>query len=382
MKVLTRIFVKLLILVMIIAGVGGAVAAWNAYQQSTPDDTMETYLSYLIDNKAEQAYAWLDQSEQKAMTEAEYAKALDAGDYVLYSGYRITKGDLRRGESGQEYLDYHVKFLNAADEVKLEDDFTVKKQSTPIFGVFDSWKVMSDHCLIQDYEITVPAGAELYLNNELADSAWITEDETAPFCDHYVIPYLIPDEITVTIRHDVLKSVTAVIDVTKQGEDYSGKMELKESAKGECTELGVLALKTLFSGAASGALEEKETLFSACQKSAEQFVTEQAKIFADSMENFKQIAISDFAPHFSEPVFEEAGAIQCEMTLAYRRVVREEVTYESGDYLEDGTAEYLTETVEHAANETAKMTMRYEDGAWQIAAISVPLALQQDGQTE
>ena len=160
MKVLMRLFVKVLLLILVIAGAGGGACAWQAYRQSAPEAVVDRYLMCLIENDAENAYKLLDQSESTAMSSEEYAGALEAQDYILYSGYKIREGVVRRDSSANEYVDYHVEFLNAADEVKQEEEFTVKKQEDSILGIFDCWRVMAQHCLVQDYKITVPAGAE------------------------------------------------------------------------------------------------------------------------------------------------------------------------------------------------------------------------------
>ena len=375
MKVLIRILTKLVILVLVIAAAGGGACTWQAYQQSTPEYTMEQYLTCLIENTPEKAYAMLDQSENETITAEEYADALLEQEYSLYSGYQLKNGETKRDADGNEYEEYHVEFLNAADEVKLEADFTVKKQEKAVVGIFDSWKVMAKHCLVQNYPITVPTGAELYLNNELADSSWIVEGEDAAY-DNYVIPTLIPGEVEVTIRHAVLASVTETLDVTDPEQNYSGEMELKESAQNECMELGVKALKALFSAAVSDNLTNSAEMFASCMEQAEQYVKEQAEAFDAGDGVFKQVAVSGFAAQFSAPVFDkESGALTTEMTFSYHYVVREDVTYESGDYLEDGSPEYITEAVEHTNDDDAKLTMAYYDGAWHIEYLDIPVVL-------
>lgn len=377
MKVLRRLLTKLVILVLVITAAGGGACAWQAYRQSTPDYRLEQYLSCLIENDTEKAYAMLDQSENEQITAEEYASALLAQEYSLYSGYNIKNGETSRDADGNEYEEYHVEFLNAANEVKLESDFTVKKQAEAVFGIFDSWKVMAKHCLVQNYPITVPAGSELYLNNVLADASWIVKGED-PAYDNYVVPTMIPGEVEVTIRHAILETVTETLDVTDTDQDYGGEMILKESAKNECLELGVKALKTLFSAAVSDKLSDSEEIFASCTETAQQYVTAQAAAFDAGNGVFKQAAASDFAASFGNPVFsEENGALTTEMTFTYHYVVREDVTYESGEYLEDGSPEYITESVDHKGDSSAKLTMMYEDGAWKIVEMDFPVVLQQ-----
>lgn len=78
MKVFKRVLIKFIILLFVVGLSGGGAACWQAYRQSTPEYSIETYLSKLIDNSSDKAYVLLDQSEDAALTEAEYAMALEA----------------------------------------------------------------------------------------------------------------------------------------------------------------------------------------------------------------------------------------------------------------------------------------------------------------
>ena len=137
MKVMKRVLIKMIILLLVVAVFGGGAACMQAYRQSTPKYAIETYLSRLIDNRADKVYALLDQSEDAAITAEEYAAVLEEKQYSLYSEYNLFEIEKRRDNDGQEYIDYRIEFLDAAQAVQLEEDFTVKKQASPTFGIFD-----------------------------------------------------------------------------------------------------------------------------------------------------------------------------------------------------------------------------------------------------
>lgn len=156
MKVWKRILIKTVILAAVIAAGGGAAAFYQAYRQSSAEYAVNHYLTLLIDNSQEKAYACLDQSEAEMMTAEVYEKALDAKKYSLYSSCDVTKEENRRDSNGNEYVDYHAKFKDAGGEVKAEENFTVKKQADQVYGLFDRWKVLSTHCMVTDFMLTVP----------------------------------------------------------------------------------------------------------------------------------------------------------------------------------------------------------------------------------
>lgn len=374
MRVLRRVLIKLFILLLVIVIFGGGAAAWRAYEQSTPEYAVQKYLTMLIEDNGDRAYTLLDQSEDDALTIEEYREALKARKYSLYSGFRTKAGETRHDENGNEYIDYHVEFLNAADEVEMEDAFTVKKQSQAVLGVFENWKVQSAHCMVRNYSITVPAGSMVYLNNVKADTSWIAETDSVS-ADTYVIPKLVPGKIGLTIRHGALESVNTTLDVTSEPVDYMTNVSLKQSAMDECKELGVKALKVLFTSAANGEFKDDDSLLENCKKAAKKFVKEQAAVFAEEGSTFKNVGISDFAAQFGEPVFTEGenGAMTAEMQFSFRYLVKTETVEDTGEVYEDGTA--ITETTAASKNgdATAVFGMAFYDGVWHIDSMELPV---------
>lgn len=375
MKVFKRILIKLIIFLLVVAAAGGGAAGWQAYRQSTSEYTIDKYLSHLIDNDSTKAYALLDQSEDGAITMSEYESVLTAKKYSLYAKYQADEVEKRRDNNGNEYTDFHVKFLNAGDEVQFEDDFVVKKQAAAVFGIFDKWKVLSGHCMVKNFQLTVPTGSQVYLDNELADTGWIVRDDVAPSFDCYRIPSLIPGKISLVVRHPALESVNTTLDVLAGNADYSDKMALKKAAQDECMETGVKALKQLYASAAKEKTDELEDLFGACLDAAEKFVTDQGGEFHKDTSVFKNAAISEFAVQFGDLVFseEENGAIKTEMALSYHYAVHEDVTSDTEEVDEEGNPIQQTETDSSSGDNTAKFEMAFYDGAWHIETLDIPV---------
>ena len=59
-------------------------------------------------------------------------------------------------------------------------------------GLFDRWKVLSEHCMVKNFLLTVPDGSEVYLDAEQADASWLVTEDVPASCDRYQIPTLIP----------------------------------------------------------------------------------------------------------------------------------------------------------------------------------------------
>lgn len=374
MKVVKRIIIKLLILLFVVAvGIGGA-AVYQGQRQSTPDYTIDRYLTLLTENNSEKAFSMLDETDGISLTKAEFSEAVTGKKYSLYASFKATAQEKRRDSAGNEYADYHVEFLNAADEIQMEEDFTLKKQPEQRFGMFDVWEVLSDHCMIRNFQIKVPAGSAVYLDAVEADVTWMTREKNSPVTT-CTFPQLIPGEKSLTIRHPILESVNTTVDPSGETVDYTSKMPLKESAQDECKELGVAVLKNLLTASVKEKKSEIDESLSECIKEAEKFVKEEGALLHQDGSDFKSIAVSAFAVQFSDPVFsEENGSIQTEMTFSYHyRIKRDVVSVSEDQVQEDGTPLEYIETVENSGNSTAKMTMEYLDGSWKVVSLEIPV---------
>lgn len=374
MKVVKRITLKTLILLAVIAVSVGASVFWQAFRQRTPDHTIELYLSHLIENEGDQAFALLDQAEYGMIDEAEYKRALEKEKYSLYSDCEIEEFGYRRDENGKEYADYHVKFKDADGEIKLEQDISLRKQENAVFGIFDRWKVSAGHSMVRDYKIRVAAGSELYLNNEKADSIWCEKDETQPFAEDYTIPSLILGENNVSVRHSIFKQIDRTITAEDEGMDFTGEIALKDSAKKLCMELGVKALKELFVSSARETLEDSEGLFNECQKSAQDFVKRQTEEFYQENDVLKTVAVSNFQTEFGEPEIteKENGAVQVEMQLSFDYKVRMDEVSDTELLRDDGTPIQRVEAHSYTGNRTAVFEMTWYDETWHITSVKIP----------
>ena len=374
MKAFTRVLLKLTLFLLIVAAAACGAIGWRTYQRGAPDYIMDQYLSLLVDGNDAKAYGLLDQSEDDKMTQDEFEEAVKGKQYGLCASYTAQELEKRTDNNGNEYVDFHAEFRNAEDAVQSEENFTVKKQAKAAFGVFDQWKVLSGHCMVKDLEITVPAGSELYLDSRPVDAAWITRDGVPSSLDRYRIPSLLPGKVSLVIRHPVLESVNTTLDTNEGSQDYSAQMALKKSAQSECMELGISALKQLYAGAVKEDAGELG-LFDACAKKAKKFVKNQGSAFHKEDRAFQSVAVSKFAPEYGTPVFAEGedGAITVEMKLGYHYLLREDVTTDTEETQEDGTPVQETKRDSRSGDSSATFSMTYQNGAWSIASIDVPL---------
>ncbi len=375
MKVFWRVLLKLFILLLVAAAAAAGAIGWHAYQQSTPGYIIDQYLACLIDNDDEKAFELLDQSEETAMTQEEYAEALKGKRYSLSSGYTVSELQQRVDNNGNEYADFHAEFKNAEDEVQFEDDFVVKKQADTAFGIFDRWKVLSGHCMVKNLKITVPTGSQVYLDNAPLDPAWIVRDGVPYSMDCYQIPALVPGRKSLVIRHSELEALNTTLDTNDGDQDYVSQMTLKRAAGEECMTIGISALKQFYAVSVNDKTADLEELFKACLEEVSQAVKDQKNAFEEDNSVFQGLGVSEFAPQYGAPAFAEGEdkVITVEMTLGYHYVMRKDVTSDTGDVYDDGTPIQQTERVTESGDASAKFVMAYQDGAWIISHAEIPV---------
>ncbi|MCC8138062.1 MAG: hypothetical protein LIO76_08390 [Clostridiales bacterium] len=415
MKVFRRILIKLVILIVVIALFGGAAYVNHYWPQSSSQGALEEYLSLLIENNAEEAYERLDQSESTVLTLTEYQAAVQAWKYALYESCQTEEISVRQGSNGDSYADYHVEFLNSSDEVQLECDITLKKQSDAILGMLDQWKVLPDHCLVTGLRITVPAGSTLYLDGEEADSAWIVagEEESSEQSDTaaetgdasetdgtdeteatdetensenteaskvcYELPGILPQEISVTVRHPILESLEAMLDPLDGDVDYSESMDWKESANSSCMELAVSALKQIYTAAVTLETDTLDEMFSECLEDVTAIVESQSEEFyrEDDVTHpeFESVGIYDYEADFEEPIFTDAenGRITAVMTFTYHYAVHNTERVETGDIWADGENAWEYQTVSYTGKAAAEFVLSYYEDEWHIEAVTLPV---------
>lgn len=374
MKVWKRILIKLIILLAVVLISGGGAAFYQAYRQSSAEDAMERYLACLIDNDQKMAYDFLDQSEDGELSREQYQEALSAKKYSLYASYELKEVNERRDSQGREYVDYQVTFLNLDGEKKAEETLTAKKQKDAVYGIFEHWKVLSNHCLVKEFYLTAAADSEVYLNGQLADSSMIRNEDGENAKDTYLFENMIPGSYEAVIRHPVLEAIEAEVNTESERVDYTEQVQWKPSAKAACEELGIQYLKALYTSAVKEKKQDSESVMKYAEKMSEKLITQQAEKFHADGITFKSAAISGFQAEFSAPEFsEKENELKTEMTLRYHYVVKQDVERETDETDEEGTPILEKETVTATGDAQAAMTIVYQDGTWKITAVKMDL---------
>ena len=370
MKVWQRILIKLIIFILVVAAAFDIVAGIRANQQSAPQYVINKYLQYLIDNEPGKAYDMLDFTQDGTLTEAEYYSVLAEKKYSLAAGWTLSGGDVDQEKTDEDMLTYDVNFVNAAGETLQTGQFTLIRQSKVVAGLFDSWKVLSGHCMVKNLKITVPQGSSIYLDEEAVPAERLISSQDGKDC--YEIPTLLPGKVSLVVRNELLTSQEKIFNPL-DGDVEITEMNLKESLGDQAGLVAAEALQNLYSCAAAGDASGLAESLDLCSTAAKKFVRKQHSKFTSDENPFVDVYLSSFTAAPENLRYDtEKMAYAIDLKLSYRYTITTTEQVESGEYDEYWNAIMVDQEVTRSGDNTAEFTLIRQDGQWVISELEIP----------
>ena len=194
-----------------------------------PEGVAKEYLNARINNDASRIYDSLGLTGDTTFTSKEtfekiFAESSNAFDDVL--NYKLI--DISYNESK---LSANVKF-QVASENSDEDTVTIRviKNSKKKFLIFDSWQVanVSDSLVVKDYQISVPKGSTVQVNDVSLDSKYLNADKSTDELDVYVLPQIFESDASIKINLPYGIEVTDEMNVSSYNTTYKANITLKD----------------------------------------------------------------------------------------------------------------------------------------------------------
>lgn len=194
-----------------------------------PEGVATEYLKAMISNDASRIYDSLGLTGDTTFTSKEtfekiFAESSNAFDDVL--NYKLI--DISYNESK---LSANVKF-QVASENSDEDTVTIRviKNSKKKFLIFDSWQVanVSDSLVVKDYQISVPKGSTVQVNDVSLDSKYLNADKSTDELDVYVLPQIFESDASIKINLPYGIEVTDEMNVSSYNTTYKANITLKD----------------------------------------------------------------------------------------------------------------------------------------------------------
>lgn len=194
-----------------------------------PEGVATEYLKAMISNDASRIYDSLGLTGDTTFTSKEtfekiLAESSNAFDDVL--NYKLI--DISYNESK---LSANVKF-QVASENSDEDTVTIRviKNSKKKFLIFDSWQVanVSDSLVVKDYQISVPKGSTVQVNDVSLDSKYLNADKSTDELDVYVLPQIFESDASIKINLPYGIEVTDEMNVSSYNTTYKANITLND----------------------------------------------------------------------------------------------------------------------------------------------------------
>ncbi len=82
---------------------------------------------------------------------------------------------------------YNIKYTVAGYKEEHEMNMVLIKQKEKKYLIFENWKMSSDNLITKDWVISIPKGAELFIDNKKVSSQYQNFSQSDAYTDHYVI---------------------------------------------------------------------------------------------------------------------------------------------------------------------------------------------------
>ena len=220
-----KILIGVIVLV-VVALIGGYCFLNNRFG---PEGVATEYLEAMISNDAGRIYDSLGLTGDTTFTSEEefkkvFEKSYNAFDDVL--NYKLVNVSYNESK-----LSANVEFQIASENSE-EDTVTIRviKNSKKKFLIFDSWQVanVSDSLVVKDYQISVPKGSTVQVNEISLDSKYLNSEKSTNELDVYVIPQIFEASASIKINLPYGIEVTDEMDVSSYNTTYEADITLED----------------------------------------------------------------------------------------------------------------------------------------------------------
>ncbi len=211
MLVFFREFLKIVLVLVGCAFLGIFIAIGT--RASSPYRFAEEYFSYYVTNNYEEMYKMIDCKESE-FTNLENFKNKCEGEKVYGSitGYSLSK-PVKEGNKITYVVTYYIGSNGAPNTYTI----TLHKQKKHTYLFFNTWKVSVNRFLISDYQINVPVGTSVTMD-EIDISKYKKETSEDGTTDTYVVNKMFSGDHTIAVKLDATGEITKTQYVTEDND--------------------------------------------------------------------------------------------------------------------------------------------------------------------
>lgn len=313
---------KIILILAICAGSGIFIAVGK--RAGSPERYAKEFFSYYITNNYEEMYKMIDCEESQFINYENYKSKCEGEKvYGSITGYNIGK-PVTQGKKVTFVATYNI----GSDDTIHTYTITLNKQKEKVYGFFSTWKVSVNRFLINDYDINVPVGTQVFLDGTdiAAYKVGTSEDGTQ---DKYVIDKIFSGDHTVSINLDATGEITKTQYVTQDLATMTittNDFAMKPDVQRKLYEYSVFVVNSMFqySMDATRNFEDISVLYNnteEAQASAKAtFETVSRGVVKENGESIRQLELSSISPSIYSFTYPDRVTVRVTYNYSYAAV--------------------------------------------------------------
>lgn len=230
---------------------GGWFLMHKAY---APENTVRTYMTYLVNGDYQKAFAMLDPEETDFISADQFREVdaqMDLGNVDDFSVKKKSGSSGQTGQALQESAVYTVTLQEGGQD--RQKDVTLVKTGKKHFLFFDEWAISDASLIARNVSVQVPEGASVSMNGITLDAS-LKQASDASGTDTYVIPELFQTAYELRMLKSGFEEVSAVVIVSENGQTIQlSEMGLSEENVRTLQQQAVTDVGRIYTAAMNGA---------------------------------------------------------------------------------------------------------------------------------
>lgn len=353
---------KITLIIVLVIAAAAAVFWFVGKSVNSPDKVVEKYIQGVKDSDLGAIYDTLDIPENEFMNKDLFVSVW--GRDGEKSG--VDECGFKQTASDEDTITYTVEY-ESEEHGNSESELVLEKQEEKNWLIFDTYKVKSSEMVAENFEVSVPSGAELKIEGITADKKYI--DNESPERDVYVFPALYATELVFEVSTPYSEPTVKEIYASTNGEASIRELSLNSETKKALSEKTESFIKEFASFATDKKdFSELSSYFSSgasldSLKYSYEYITEKA--VNEEGEGIKSITFVEFDTTAPSEYYTQGNCrVRTKFEYNYAAMRKQSSSDEPEEYIPENTR-----------NGNASVYFVYENGEWKIDDYSISIYL-------
>lgn len=360
---------------------------------SNPKKMVKAYFDCEADGSWDKAYDYLDITSGEFTTKSMYSKMMENSDdakkevmnysvkeidskyisdssdslYNILGGSYSSKNDDSDDSDSNLFKYYKVEYTEKGSSTKKTEYITLIKQKSKSFFFFDNYKVAVDDLVADEFEVGIPSGATLFLDDVEIKTSNIVKGNTTDYAyksklDNYKFTEVFSGQHELKVTAPYMEDYSEQITIYDGGSHDVTDIKVSESVASDLNKKSEELINLVYSSAMAGkSFDEIKSNFTSDEDQLEDIESTYTSICsrvkkADGS-GLKAIKFSEFEPNSKNT------KLSYNLTFEVSQDFNYTYTSLSHSYFSDTITEY---TPTSPSTGTLDIDYVYEDGNWVV----------------